>query len=147
VTGGGGEHDLARLLANLQPALDPVTYVFVTRPPGPAAPPGIEPLARFREAEGETLVVARAMAERHALPATFPCRRITLTVHSALDAVGLLAAVTQCLAAAGIPSNAISAYHHDHLFVPADRADDALAALAALGRAADGQAPTPSSAR
>ena len=54
---------------------------------------------------------------------------ITLTVHSALDAVGFLAAITARLAEAGISVNAVSAFHHDHLFVPVDRADEAMALL------------------
>ena len=57
---------------------------------------------------------------------------ITLTVHSALDAVGFLAAVTARLAAAGIGANPVSAFFHDHLFVPAARADEALALLRSL---------------
>ncbi|MEY9903549.1 hypothetical protein ABIA44_007723 [Bradyrhizobium sp. USDA 329] len=65
----------------------------------------------------------------------FPSRLITLTVHSALDAVGLLAAITARLAEAGISVNAVSAFHHDHLFVPADRADEAMAVLREMSKA------------
>jgi hypothetical protein len=43
--------------------------------------------------------------------------------------VGFLAAITARLAEAGISVNAVSAFHHDHLFVPADRGDEAMAAL------------------
>ena len=57
---------------------------------------------------------------------------ITLRVHSALDAVGLTAAVSTALAGAGISCNVIAGYHHDHLLVPADRAADALEALSGL---------------
>jgi hypothetical protein len=48
---------------------------------------------------------------------------VTLTVHSALEAVGFVAAITTRLAAAGISVNAVSAFFHDHLFVPAERAE------------------------
>jgi hypothetical protein len=44
------------------------------------------------------------------------------------DAVWV-AALLPTLAAAGIGVNPVSAYFHDHLFVPADRADEALALL------------------
>jgi hypothetical protein len=58
-----------------------------------------------------------------------PEMMMTLTVHSSLEAVGFLAAITARLAEAGISVNAISAFCHDHLFVPEDRADEALARL------------------
>jgi uncharacterized protein len=48
-------------------------------------------------------------------------RQITLDVHSALDGVGLTAAVAVALAAEGIPCNMIAAHHHDHVFVPPAR--------------------------
>jgi hypothetical protein len=59
----------------------------------------------------------------------FPCRMVTLTVHSALAAVGFLAATTTHLAAAGISVNAVSAFFHDYLFVPAERAEEAVEIL------------------
>ena len=86
----------------------------------------------FAEAEGTTLVVERRAAEAAGLAAAFPCRRITLRVHSALEAVGLTARVATALAAAGIPANIVAAFHHDHLFVPEARADEALEVLRAL---------------
>ena len=51
---------------------------------------------------------------------------ITLSVHSSLDAVGFLAAITNKLAAAAISFNPVSAYYHDHLFIPANRAEQAM---------------------
>ena len=56
-----------------------------------------------------------------------------LQVHSALDGVGLTAAVAGALAAAGIACNVIAAFHHDHLFVPAARAGAVLLAAQAAG--------------
>ena len=44
----------------------------------------------------------------------------------------LLAAILPRLAAAGIGVNPVSAFHHDHLFVPSDRAEDALAILSGI---------------
>ena len=55
--------------------------------------------------------------------------RITLCVHSSLAAVGLTAKVATALAARGIAANVVAGYHHDHLFVPWDRRQQALAAL------------------
>ncbi len=57
---------------------------------------------------------------------------ITLEIHSALEAVGLTAAVSRVLTEAGISANVVAGYTHDHVFVPLDRADDAMRALAEL---------------
>jgi len=61
---------------------------------------------------------------------------ITLTVHSSLEAVGFLAAITGRLAEAGISVNAVSAYYHDHLFVAEHRADEALRLLQSMSKQA-----------
>jgi hypothetical protein len=59
---------------------------------------------------------------------------ITLEIHSSLDAVGFLAAITARLAEAGMGVNPVSAFYHDHLFVPADRAAEALRILETIAR-------------
>lgn len=64
--------------------------------------------------------------------------RITLMVHSALDGVGLTAAVATALAEAGIACNVVAGFHHDHLFVPWDRREDALAILSDISARAAG---------
>ena len=46
--------------------------------------------------------------------------------------MGLTAVVARTLAAESISANVIAGYHHDHVFVPAERADDALELLAQL---------------
>jgi hypothetical protein len=53
-------------------------------------------------------------------------------VHSSLEAVGLTAVVATKLAAEGISANVIAAFYHDHVFVQANRAKAALAALTSL---------------
>ncbi|RPI21034.1 MAG: ACT domain-containing protein, partial [Acidobacteria bacterium] len=58
-----------------------------------------------------------------------------------LEAVGLIAAVSGKLADAGIPTNPVSAFHHDHLFVPAAQAETAVAALKSLGKTTEGSCP------
>lgn len=126
-----GEHDLTRLLAGMDPVADPQTYVFVTLPDR-ALPAGIDPLMTMHEAEGLTLIVTREAAQAHGLAHQFVCRRITLNVHSALDAVGFLARVSTRLAQLGMGVNPVAGFYHDHLFIPADRCDDAMAALRAM---------------
>ena len=120
--------DLHTLLAQISPALDPREYVFVTSTAPHDAAAQVARLT-FHEDEGVTYVLERARAETLGLAYAFPCKQITLQVTSALDAIGFVAAVATTLARNGIASNVVSAYHHDHLFVPAERADEALAIL------------------
>ena len=129
------ERDLNVLLANMKPEMQPGIFVFCTILPNEHIPAVVNPLMTFREQQGTTLVIQREEAERAGLHSAFASRLITLTVHSSLDAVGFLAAITARLAEAGISVNAVSAFHHDHLFVPADRADEALVLLQEISRA------------
>jgi hypothetical protein len=128
------ERELAALLKHMKPKLQPGVFVFCTIAANGSIPAALNPLMTFREQEGTTLVIPHEVAEAARLRYAFPSRLITLTVHSALDAVGFLAAITAHLAAAGISVNAVSAFHHDHLFVPADRADEAMVVLRDLSR-------------
>ncbi len=129
------ERDLGVLLRHMKPELRPGTFVFCTIPPNETVPPEINSLLTFREQEGTTLVILREEAEAAGLRYAFVSRMITLTVHSSLDAIGFLAAITARLAEAGISVNAVSAFHHDHLFVPAHRADEAMDVLQGMSRA------------
>jgi len=126
-----GEHDLTRLRRTMAPRLDERTFVYCCFP-DLAMPIGLTAWCTVREDEGLTAIVDKRDAERCGLAYVFESRLITLTVHSALDAVGFLALVTGRLAAAGIACNAIAGYHHDHLLVPVARADEAMAVLNGL---------------
>jgi len=128
----GGETDRNALLRNLEPRLGAEELVYCTVGQADFRRLELDPVCTFREAEGITLIVTRADAERCKLASSYPCRMITLTVHSSLDAVGVLAAVASKLAQEGISVNVVSAYYHDHLFVPAEAAERALAAIREL---------------
>lgn len=125
-----GETELDRLLENLQPELLPDRYVFCSVPTLSADKlEALHPLAWFREAEGISLVLEESVARGNGLDYTSVFSCITLTVHSSLDAVGLTAAVSRQLAEAGIAANIIAATFHDHVFVPADAAEQAIKLL------------------
>jgi hypothetical protein len=129
-----GETNLQHLLAGMKPYLHPGTFVFATMAPGAALPARVEPVMVFRESEGTTLILEESDARRAGLDAAFPSRMITLEIHSSLEAVGFLAAITARLAAAGMGVNPVSAYYHDHHFVPADRAAEATRILEEIAR-------------
>lgn len=113
----GGERDLSRLLATLNPELHAERYSFV-----PTGEPtlGDGQFAIIREEEGLTLIQPDPSGE---------WARISLGVHSSLEAIGLTAVLSSRLADAGISANIVAGLFHDHLFVPWDRRDDAMAAL------------------
>ncbi|RWF85880.1 MAG: ACT domain-containing protein [Mesorhizobium sp.] len=127
-----GETDLKKLLATMTPELRPGTHVFATLPPDAPVPDGLEPMMLFREREGTTAIALEERAKAAGLETVFRCRMVTLNIHSSLEAVGFLAAITTRLAAAGIGVNPVSAFYHDHLFVPADQAEEAMAILKRL---------------
>ncbi|MDI3421177.1 ACT domain-containing protein [Streptomyces luteolus] len=127
---GPAERDLTRLLTGLRPHLDPHRYVYATVTGG--IPPGLDPVVTVREDEGRTLVVRQEEADRAGLPYAYVAGWITLRVHSALDAVGLTAAVAGLLADAGLSCNVVAGFHHDHLFVPYERAEEAVDLLGRL---------------
>ena len=112
-----GERDLSRLLAELDPELHADRYSF-TEAVNPVLGDG--DFAIVREAEGLTLIHPNPSGE---------WARISLGVHSSLDAIGLTAALSSRLAELGISANVVAALRHDHIFVQWDRRQEALAAL------------------
>jgi len=92
----------------------------------------------LREEEGLTVIFsADALEEISQLSKGRPIgpfALITLNVNSDLLAVGFLARLSAALAAEGISVNAMSAYHHDHLFVPSGKKDAAMDALRKLSK-------------
>lgn len=127
-----GETDLARLLSGLEPVLDGREFVFCSVTPERAERLLPRAWGAARETEGVTLVLEAGEAHGQGLPVDATWALITLTVHSSLSAVGLLAAVAGALAGAGVSVNAVSAYYHDHLFVPWSESSRALSVLEAL---------------
>lgn len=127
---------LKQMLSDLEPLLRPDEYVFccveVSSSPSFER---LQPIATFHEAEGFTVVVERQRAELAKLSFSSVFRCITLGLHSDLEAVGLTAAVSTALAEQQISANVIAAYHHDHIFVPAHRAQEALLILRRLSAA------------
>jgi hypothetical protein len=128
--------DTQAMISGMAPVLDPEIYHFCVLPGGmDQTSLKSQAIASFVEAEGLTLILTDRVAQDARLASDLPMQRITLTVHSALDGVGLTAAVATALADAGIACNMVAAYHHDHAFVPAADAKRAIDILRALARA------------
>ncbi len=136
------EKDLSTLLATMHPVVREGEYVYALWPHG--KPLAGHVAAAVREAEGLTVVLPRADADSLGLDYDFVAAWITLQVHSALEAIGLTAAVSAALTEAKISCNVLAGFHHDHLLVPvaeAERALEVLHELSLKSRAAVGGAP------
>ncbi|MFV3385626.1 ACT domain-containing protein [Pseudomonas sp. NY15364] len=129
-----GETNLARLLQSMTPQLNPGQYVFCCVPAEYDCS-GLQPIASLRESEGLSLVLPREVADAYNLSYDYVAAWITLEVHSSLAAVGLTASFSTALAQAGISCNVVAGFHHDHLFVPCERAEKVLSTLRALSAA------------
>ena len=126
-----GESNLNSLLRDMQPKVVSGEYVFCSIQESQLGE--IEnPLMVFRENEGPTVIVTKAVAEKNELEFSSSWGLVSLSIHSNLEAVGFLAAITSHLAKAGISVNAVSAFYHDHLFVPYERIEEAISELVDL---------------
>jgi hypothetical protein len=126
------EKDLSILLSSINPQLHDGEFVFCTLPEQTYKGLSINPLCFFREEEGISIVIEKAQAENLGLQYTGTWSLITCKINSSLEAVGFLASMSATLAKEDIPANAISAYFHDHLFVPSAKAKQALGLLQEL---------------
>ncbi len=124
---------LDQLLANLKPELSTIDYVFTTSSKMTLeAASQLKPIATFLEEEGLTLVLDKQTADNAMLSYDGAYNKISLKVHSSLEAVGLTAVISKKLSEENISANVIAAYYHDHVFVPKNKAEEALAALETL---------------
>lgn len=122
--------DLEEMLRTLTVSVRPDRYTFLSVDAVPSLGDGIA--AVLTEAEGTTVVATVERAEAEGWPVDFQAAWLTLDVHSSLEAIGLTAAFSAALGEVGIACNVLAGFHHDHLLVPADRADEAVAVLEAL---------------
>ncbi len=129
------ERDLTTLISTLDVVRRPGTFVYVQQPTGTDAPAGVR--AMIDEGPLTTYVVDVESAPE----APYRAAWLTLTVYSALEAVGLTAAVAGALAAIGVPANVLAGFDHDHLLVPEELADAAVAAIRAISGGSPAAAP------
>lgn len=126
-----GETDLSTILSKMQPILNDGNYVFVSvdhsYPLNLRYVHGI-----FKEKEGITVILKKEKADELDLEYGYIASCITLNIHSALEAVGFTAAISNTLANNGISCNVVAAYYHDHIFVDKQDAHNAMEILQGL---------------
>lgn len=128
-----GETDLQKLLKELRPELNPGEYVFCTVN-SLAHAAELDPLCIFQEKEEVTVILSKIKADENILFYPVICAWITLNVHSALEAIGLTAAISKVLTDANISCNVVAAFYHDHLFIPIKDAPKAMEVLRGLSQ-------------
>ncbi|MGB5870887.1 MAG: ACT domain-containing protein [Albidovulum sp.] len=126
------QSDLGVLLQSMRPKLFDAEYGFAVLADGQALPPGFAPFATVAEAEGQTVIAPAGDLAAADIAFTGGWARISLSVHSDLEAVGLTAAISAALGKAGISANVIAGYFHDHVFVQWPRRAEAMRVLADL---------------
>ena len=126
--------DLKLLLKKMNPHIYETEYVFCSLSGKQKDMLKLNPLLTFNEEEGLTVILKKNEADRAKIPYRGVWKMITLKVNSDLLAIGFLAQITRKLADASISVNIVSACHHDHLFVPADKSYEALDILQKLSK-------------
>lgn len=120
--------DLDQLINSMEPVLSPGVFAFVSVQSAEVLK-SVKILASVWETEGYSAVIAESDAVSLGLPIMFRAGWITLTVNSDLQAVGLTAAFASALGKAGISCNVVAGAYHDHIFVPIERASEAIKVL------------------
>jgi hypothetical protein len=130
-----GEKDLEKILASLSAELMDGEYVFCTFQNAQYGDySDLEPVAAINESEGLTLIIPKRKADERSYSYESTFRRVTLRIHSSLDAVGLTAAFSSKLTEHGISANVIAGFYHDHIFVQSEFAGRAMKALNEFAR-------------
>lgn len=126
--------DIKVLLKDMKPVLETTDYVFCTKECFELNDEivALQPIATFLESEGMTLIILKDKADEVGLAYEGLFNKITLEIHSSLEAVGLTAAFSRVLTEHSVSANVVAGYYHDHIFVPSDKADIAMDALMSL---------------
>ncbi|XP_023330104.1 uncharacterized protein LOC111702595 [Eurytemora carolleeae] len=129
-----GEMNLEKLLREMNPELCSQVYGFISSTKAEALSDQIQQncIMKFEENEGTTYIIPLEDLKIYKIQYEFACQKITLKIHSNLEAVGFLAQILEKLAEKNIPCNVVSGFYHDHLFVPEGRGHEALEMLTSI---------------
>jgi hypothetical protein len=122
------EKNLENLLKSIKPIHNTGDYVFCSTRDLSSININ-DTVLIFKEAEGNTIIIKKELADELKLNYSFVASWITLTVHSSLEAVGLTAAFSKALAEKNISCNVVAAYYHDHIFIDKKDAEKAITIL------------------
>lgn len=126
--------DLEELLSSMDPVISDENFVFSTTNKKIQELCYLNPWAIIKENESTTIILSERNARENNIPFDCVFKRITLNVHSSLEAVGLTAAISNKLSEFNISANVVAGYYHDHVFVQKNKADKAAELLKELGK-------------
>ncbi|MDG1859439.1 MAG: ACT domain-containing protein [Emcibacteraceae bacterium] len=125
--------DLETLLKNMEPSIGENDFVYCTLDVVlNDVILSLDPDAIIKEAEGLTLILKKDIADKNLLEYEGVYKKITLNVHSSLEAIGLTAAFSKALTNVDISANVVAGFYHDHIFVPEVDVEKAFSALKTL---------------
>lgn len=118
----------------LKPMMHKAEFGFATLAPGESWPAIVSPHAIFVENEGTSFIAPVTQLRAADLDHIGGWALISLGLETALAETGIAARVSAALDAAAIPANLVAAYHHDHVFVPWERREEAAILLREVPR-------------
>ena len=130
--------ELVQILRSMELALRGGVFVVLCLPQAKMFDPAVralEPISLFYEKEGLSLIVNELKAIEQGHKADERTRMISLTRPSTgeMSRVDLASVISRLLSEKQIGFHFVGACFHDHVFVDADRAEDALQALLGTG--------------
>lgn len=123
--------DLKSTLDNLNVHCDNIEYAFSTIKDD-AELEKEDVLGTFKEKEGLSVIAKKRYLESNKLPYHGVFAKLNIGISTSLELVGLTAVLSNLLAQENIPTNVVSAYYHDHIFVPYALKDKAINTLGQL---------------
>jgi hypothetical protein len=124
------ETQLPALLLGAKPEVREGVFVLVAG----EVPPQLRQLGRVTTNGVRSIILSKAEADAAGLRYPFVASWITVRIHSTVTAARLTNTVVEALQAAGIRCVVVAGFAHNHLFVPENRTEEALAVLAGVSR-------------
>lgn len=121
-------NDLNDYLQDIRYTISEEIYVFVTLPEW-SIPTTIRPLMSFMEVEGYTFILKKSDAMKNEIPFIFESKLLSLETKTPLELVGFIANVAKVLSDAGVSTNIVAGYYHDHILIALDKVYDTVVAL------------------
>lgn len=129
-----GEKDLEAILRSILVSCDGKEYIYCATNSDSALMSLLpDAIGLFREDEATTVIMLKDLLQpSDYIQTSDSYAKLTIDVHTSLEAVGLTAAIAKVLTDYGISANVVAAYYHDHIFVPYKSKDKAVEALSSL---------------